>query len=143
MLRAKTMLIGALACWLSGCANGTTPSSLGSSAPGQLLQGIEIERIGRTQVGLREFQDQAMARAVAFAMERGVARQRINRITVETTGGEVRRSRRIGGRRAPVRFTVWLRIEGCESNVVFNAGSTGQIGAPGDTSGCLSSAEQP
>ena len=143
MLRANTMLIAVLAGWLVGCTNGATPSSGGRSAPAELLQGIEINRIGQDRVGLREFQDQAMARSVAFAMGRGVARQRITHITVDTTGGEARRSRSIAARRTPVRFTVWLRIEGCESNIVFNASATGQIGAPRDSSGCLSASEQP
>ncbi len=143
MLRAKTMLIAAMASWLAGCAEDATPSPDGGYAPGELLQGIEIDRSGRDRVGLREYQDRAMAGAVGFAMDRGVGQQRITRITVDTLGGEVRRSPGGSVRRAPVRFTVWLRIEGCESNVVFNASATGQIGAPRDSSGCLSAAEQP
>ena len=143
MLRARTLLIAALASWLAGCANGDTPRPSGEPAPLELLQGVEINRIGRDRLGLREFQDRAMARAVAYAMEHGVARQRINHFTVETIGGQSGSSGSVGGRRTPVRFTLWMRIEGCESNVVFNASATGQIASPRDRSGCLATDGQP
>jgi hypothetical protein len=143
MLQVKSKLIAAVTIWLAACAGDPTSSPGGRYAPGELLQGIEIDRIGQDRVGLREFQDRAMAKAVAFAINRGVARQRIIRITVDTLGGDVHRSLGVEVRRTPVSYTLWLRINGCESDVVFRASATGRIGAPRDRSGCLSAAEQP
>ncbi len=142
MPNAKSLLIVAAAVWLGGCAQDATQVSSDGARSAELLQGIEIDRIGRNWVHLREFQDRAMAEAVTYAMERGVARERIERITVETTGGARRsgmRSRARGGvRRTPVRFTVWLRIADCETSILFRANATGRIAAPNDKSGCLS-----
>ena len=136
MPRTQATLIAAMAVWLAACAHGETPRPSGEPAPLELLQGVEINRIGRDRLGLREFQDRAMARAVAYAMERGVPRQRVERITVETFGGQSRGGS-LTARRTPVRFTLWMRVQDCDSNVVFNAGPTGQISAPRDRSGCL------
>lgn len=84
-----------------------------------------------------------MAKAVAFTMERDVARERITAITIDTTGGQVRRRLGTTPRRTPVRYTIWLRIEGCDTRLVFNADAAGRIAAPTDRSGCLSPAEAP
>ncbi len=70
-----------------------------------------------------------------------MARERITSITIDTSGGEVRRRLGTTPRRTPVRYTMWLRIEGCETRVIFTANATQQIAAPTDRSGCLSAAE--
>lgn len=127
---------------LSGCAGSTTTSVGGSgvtystpSQQGDNLQGVEIRRIGNDQPRFREFQDRAVADALAVVDRSGIDRERIKNITVDTRGGEVS-----GGlrpiRTAP-RYTVWLNIEGCERGVSFNASSTGRVASPSDPSGCL------
>ena len=141
MPSANTLLIVAAAIWLAGCTQDAT-----RARSAELLQGIEIDRIGRNRVHLREFQDRAMAEAVAYATERGVARERIERITVETSGGGrsgAPMGVRGGARRSPVRFAVWLRIADCEANVLFRANATGRIARPRDKSGCLSADGEP
>ena len=147
MPRAKPLLIATTAIWLGGCAADAARDPGQGAAPAELLQGIEIDRIGRNRVQLREFQDRAMAEAVAYVVDRGVGRERIELITVETVGGDRRsgmRSRARGGvRRTPVRFTVWLRIADCEASVLFRAGATGRIAEPKDKSGCLSADGEP
>ena len=147
MQRPASLLIATAAIWLGGCAADEAGNPGQGTAPAELLQGIEIDRIGRNRVHLREFQDRAMAEAVAYVMDRGLARQRIERVTVETIGGARRsgmRSRARGGvRRTPVRFTVWLQVEGCEASVLFRANATGRIAEPKDRSGCLSANGEP
>ena len=143
MLRVRILMTAVVAIWLAGCAGDTTAEPGNQYARAELLEGIEIDRIGQYRVGLREFQDRALADAVAFVTGRGVARERITRIIIDTIGGDVTGNRRRGMRRRPVRFTLWMRIEGCEANVVFRAGPTGRIGTSQDKSGCLSAAVQP
>ena len=146
MPSAKTLLIVAAAIWLGGCAQDAALGSGQGVAPGELLQGIEIDRIGRNRVHLREFQNRAMAEAVAYAMERGIARERIERVTVETSGGGrsgASMGVRGGARRSPVRFAVWLRIADCEASVLFRANASGQIAKPRDRNGCLSADGEP
>ena len=142
MRRARTLLIAAATFWLGGCAEDAALDSSDDVPTRELLQDIEINRIGRHRIQLRVYQDRAMAEAVAYAMDRGVARQRIERITVQTVGG-AKSATRGGVRRSPIRYDVWLRIDGCETRVVFNANATGRIAAPTDRSGCLSAAETP
>ena len=147
MTNAKPLLIVAAVIWLGGCTQDASQVPSDGARSAELLQGIEIDRIGRDRVHQREFQDRAMAEAVAYALERGVARERIERITVETTGGARRsgmRSRARGGvRRTPVRFTVWLRITDCETSILFRANANGRIATPNDRSGCLSADGEP
>ena len=142
MRRARTHLIAATAIWLAGCADDAALDAREGTVPRELLQGIEINRIGRHRLQLREFQDRAMAEAVAYIMDRGVSRQRIERITVQTLGG-ARTATRGGVRRAPIRYTVWLRIEGCRKSVQFSAAATGRIRTPSDTGGCLAAGDPP
>ena len=142
MRRAKLLLIAATAIWLGGCAEDAALDPGDSVATRELLEGIEVNRIGRHRIQLREFQDRAMAEAVAYAMDRGVARQRIERITVQTLGG-AKSATRGGVHRAPIRYTVWLRIEGCPRSVQFRAAATGRISTPEDKGGCLSTDDQP
>ncbi len=135
------LVIATTAIWLGGCAETAARNEDQDMAPTELLQGIEIDLIGRNRVHLREFQVRAMAEAVAYAMARGVARERIERITLETVGGArsgASSGRRGGGRRPATRFTVWLRIADCESSVLFRASATGRIVTPKDKSDCLS-----
>ena len=142
MRRAKFLMIAATAIWLGGCAEDAALDPGEGVVPRELLQGIEINRIGRHRIQLREFQDRAMAGAVAYAMDRGVARQRIERITVQTLGG-ARTATRGGVRRSAIRYAVWLRIEGCPKSVQFRAGATGRISTPSDKGGCLAADDQP
>ncbi len=142
-MRAKAIMIAVAMIWLGGCTEQATLVSSEGVLPEELLDGIAVNRIGRDRIGLGDNQDRAMAKAVAFAVERGVDRERITTITIDTTGGEVRRRLGTTPRRTPVRYTIWLRIEGCETRVVFNANATGRIAAPTDRSGCLSAAETP
>ena len=83
-----------------------------------------------------------MAEAVAYAMDRGLARQRIKRITVQSLGG-ARTATRGGVRRSPIRYDVWLRIEGCQRSVRFRAGPTGRITTREDKGSCLATDDQP
>ena len=76
MRHAKSLLIAATAIWLGGCVEHAVQEAGESGAPAELLQGIEIQRTGRNRADLREAQDRAMADAVAYVTDRGVARER-------------------------------------------------------------------
>lgn len=144
MRLAKTLLIAATAIWLGGCVEHAVEEAGEGGDPAVLLQGIEIERTGRNRADLRAIQDRAMADAVAYVTERGVARERIELITIQTMGGVSRSGSSQGGvRLAPFRYTVWLQIAGCETNVKFRTGASGRIHVPRDRSDCLSYDEQP
>ncbi len=142
MRHVTFLIIAATAIWLGGCAEDAALDTGKDAVPRELLQGIEINRIGRHRIQLREFQDRAMAEAVAYAMDRGVARQRIGRITVQSLGG-ARTATRGGVRRSAIRYTVWLRIEDCPKSVQFRAGATGRISTPSDKGGCLDAGDPP
>ena len=76
--------------------------------------------------------------------DRGVARERIELITIQTMGGVSRSGSSQGGvRLAPFRYTVWLQISGCEANVKFRTGASGRIHVPRDRSDCLPVDEEP
>ena len=144
MRRVMTHLIAATAIWLGGCVEHAVQEAGEGGDPAVLLQGIEIQRTGRNRADLRAAQDLAMADAVAYVTDRGVARERIELITVQTTGGVSRSGSSQGGvRLAPFRYTVWLQIAGCENNVKFRTGASGRIHVPRDRSDCLSDDEQP
>ncbi len=142
---AKALLIAATAISLAGCAeHAVEEAGEGGASPELLLQGIEIQRTGRNRPELREAQDQAMADAVAYVMDRGVARERIELITIQTMGGPTRSAGGRGGvRRSPYRYTLWLQVEGCETNVRFRTGASARIHVPRDRSDCLAEDEEP
>lgn len=144
MRRVMTHLIAATAIWLGGCAEHAVQEAGEGGDPAVLLQGIEIQRTGRNRADLRAAQDLAMADAVAYVTDRGVARERIELITIQTMGGVSRSGSSQGGvRLAPFRYTVWLQIEGCETNVKFRTGASGRIHVPRDRSDCLAGDDKP
>ena len=129
----------------AGCTGTSSTVGVGHSGVGYTkssaapvdLQGIEIRRIGNDQVRLREFQDRAIINSISHLEAAGIERGRIENVTVDTTGGETG-----GGFRSlstSARYMVWINIEGCERSVMFNAGPTGQVSAPRDSSACLGS----
>ncbi len=144
MRHANFLLIAATAVWLGGCAEHAVEEAGEGGASAELLQGIEIQRTGRNRPELREAQDQAMADAVAYVIDRGVARERIELITIQTMGGPTRSPGGRGGvRRSPYRYTLWLQVEGCETNVRFRTGASARIHVPRDRSDCLTEEEKP
>ena len=140
LLSALTMI--AAGCSVENGSVGVGGSGVGYTTTGDTrsdLQGIEIRRIGNDQVRLREFQDRSILNALAYLDAHGIGRGRIESVTVDTIGGETG-----GGFRSlstSARYMVWINIEGCESNVMFNAGPTGQVGTLRDSSTCLGSSQ--
>ena len=141
------LLLSAMAAMAAGCTSESSSVGVGGSNVGYTttgdtradLQGIEIRRIGNDQVRLREFQDRAIVNSISHLEANGIERGRIESVTVDTVGGETS-----GGFRSlstSARYMVWINIEGCERSVMFNAGPTGQVGTPRDSSACLGSSQ--
>jgi hypothetical protein len=129
----------------AGCAGESTVgvghSGVGyskSSAEPVDLSGIEVRRIGNDQVRLREFQDRAIANSIAHLQSQGIERERIKSVTVDTIGGESSGSLTIG---TSARYMVWVKVDGCEKDVMYNAGPTGQVSTPRDSGACLQTSQ--
>ena len=145
MRALSALLLSASITIAAGCTDTNSTVGVGHSGVGYTkssaapvdLGDIEIRRIGNDRVGLREYQDRAIVNSISHLEANGIERGRIESVTVDTIGGET------GGGllslSTSARYMVWINIEGFESNVRVNAGPTGQVRAPRDTSACLNS----
>lgn len=131
----------------AGCSGQSATVGVGHSGVGYSkstsgpvdLSGIEVRRIGNDQVRLREFQDRAIANSIAHLESQGIERERIKSVTVDTIGGESSGSLSIG---TSARYMVWVKVDGCEKDVMYNAGPTGQVSTPRDSGACLQTSQQ-
>lgn len=120
----QAIALSLLAPLLAACAgSGNNPGT--TSYYAAQFEGLKIRRIGNDQVGNREFQNRAIANALADLAARGVDRDRIENVTVSTSGGEG--SSGFGGLSFNYSFDLWFNIKGCESSIVYRAGPTGRI----------------
>lgn len=136
LLRLKLAILLLAGLGLASCANdgahhGTTADYAAE------FQGLEIRRIGNDQVGNREFQNRAISNSLRDLAAHGIGRDRIEDITVSTSGGEGARSSAFPTLAANYRYDVWFNIKGCDSSVVYRAGPTGGITTGQDKSACL------
>jgi len=98
------------------------------------FEGLKIRRIGNDQVGNREYQNRAISNGLRDLAAHGIARDRIEDITVSTSGGE---GSSTFGFSLNYTYNVWFNIEGCDSPIVYRAGPTGAITTSVDKAGCL------
>ena len=138
MFRLKLMVLALASLGLVACA-GDDVSRGTTSAYAAEFQGLDIRRIGNDRVGNREFQNRAILNGLQDLEAHGIGRDRIEGITVSTSGGELSRSSIFPTIGRTFTYDVWYKIKGCESSVLYRAGPTGGITTSNDTSGCLGS----
>ncbi len=137
----KISLIAAVVTLLAGLSQAPlAPAQAGEirspSDWGYDLSGIEIRRIGNDKIFFREFQNRAMHNALVMLAQRGVPRGAVSAITIDTQGGDSG-GNFFGGGHGFVQYDLWVRVEGCAKNIMFNARHSGSITTMYDKGGCL------
>ena len=102
----------------------------------QTYEGTRIYRIGDYSHRIREFQDYAILNAIDHLLAAGVARPAINQITIEPDKGAGVLSQRSGFPLSTT-YRLWIKVEGCRSNIFMRAASTGRLTSVSDAADCL------
>ena len=136
LCRSKLAALGLAGLLLGSCAGDGTHRGTTADYAAE-FKGLEIRRIGNDQIGNREFQNRAISNGLRNLEAQGIGRDRIEDVTVSTSGGEAARSSAFPLLGVNYNYDVWFNVKGCDSPVVYRAGPTGAITTSVDKSGCL------
>ncbi|MHA1152895.1 MAG: hypothetical protein ACTSQ7_09575 [Alphaproteobacteria bacterium] len=108
--------------------------------PGDVLRrdfpAVAIRHLGAHDFLHVDFSDRAVLNALHRTMEAGVAKDRIEKVTLTASYGRLgATSGKSGGR--PNSYDLWLRIADCDKLVFMGANFNGRVRAIQDKGGCL------
>ncbi|MDJ0946395.1 MAG: hypothetical protein QNJ30_23330 [Kiloniellales bacterium] len=123
----------------SGSASGKSESEFESE-----FSSVEVNRLGSFGQTEKEFQNAAIRNAVKHAQDHQVPGEAVERITImgnEPVGSSLSQGTPEQANR-PTSYRVWVKIQGCERDIMYTTSQVGRLISYTDDADCLAAARR-